>query len=99
MNRKKTEARFAVDLVADQIVTKRAALRAIENKLRVTDRQARAAVSSYIAEGWTEPGAGSINSPLCYVSSLDNRLADHADRRYDARRENGRLGGRPKKAT
>jgi hypothetical protein len=41
--------------------------------------------------------AGSINAPLCYVSSLDNRLADHADRRYDARRENGRLGGRPKK--
>jgi hypothetical protein len=73
-------------------ITKRDAQKVIEHKLGVTDRQARASVSSYMAEGWPEPAQrdalAALNAPLCVPSSLEARLMMQADRRHDARVEN-----------
>lgn len=85
-----------VELVGGTLISKRDAQRVLQAKLDVTDRQARASVSSYQSEGWCLPAAG-INGALAHVSSFENRALDHADRRADASVENGRLGGRPRR--
>jgi hypothetical protein len=87
-----------VDIDGTLMLTKRGLQRAIEWTLRVTDRQARAAVSSYIAEGWTEVQPRTrprINDGICEVSSAVARVTVHADRSEKARVENGQKGGRP----
>lgn len=64
----------------------------------VTDRQARAAISSYMWEGWTLPYyRGGLNEPLFAVNSFENRVLVHCDRTYESRVQNGRRGGRPPK--
>jgi hypothetical protein len=74
---------------------KRDASRLMRHKLRIKARQVRASISSYGAEDWAYHGA---NGTLFFgVSSLDNRMLDHVDRRVDSRKENGRKGGRPPK--
>jgi hypothetical protein len=67
----------------------------------VTDRQARAAVSSYVAEGWTDHHRGirpRINDGISRVSSAAHRVIVHAERACKARQQNGLLGGRPRSA-
>jgi hypothetical protein len=83
-----------VELIADALISKRDAQRVLQHKLGVTDRQARASVSSYRAEGWLLP-EGRLNDPLTDVRSFVPRVLDQADRRYDARVEN--LSGQPRK--
>lgn len=81
-------------------IKKRDLQRMIEAKVSVTDRQARAAVSSYVAERWTNhvPRARlGINEAVCVVSSAAHRVLIHADRADEARAENGTRGGRPSK--
>ena len=88
-----------LDIGGTLYICKRDAQHILERKLGITDRQARAAVSSYQAEKWTEADEGflRLNDPLCQVNSFESRVLEHADRRYDARVENGRKGGRPRK--
>jgi hypothetical protein len=66
----------------------------MQRKLGIKARQVRAAISSYSVEDWAYHGG---NGTLFGVSSLDNRMLDHVDRRVDSRKENGRKGGRPPK--
>jgi hypothetical protein len=82
-----------VELIGDMI-TRRDALRVLQHKLDITDRQARASVSSYYAQGWPEPRGG-INDALARVNSFECAVLDQADRRYEASIANGSLGGRP----
>lgn len=77
-------------------ITRRDTLRVLQHKLNITDRQARAAVSSYMWEGWPEPYRG-LNEPFSLVNSLENRVLVHCDRSYESRVANGRRGGRPPK--
>jgi hypothetical protein len=75
-------------------VDKNGARRLMERKLGIKARQTRAAISSYSVEEWAYHGA---NGTLFGVSSLENRMLEHVDRRDDSRFENGRKGGRPPK--
>jgi hypothetical protein len=68
----------------------------LERKLGIKPRQQRATVSSYSVEGWAYQGADGAR--FFGVSSLDNRMLEHVDRRVDSRIENGRKGGRPRRA-
>jgi hypothetical protein len=77
-------------------VDKKGAGRLMRRKLGIKARQVRAAISSYSVEDWAYHGA---NGTLFGVSSLDNRMIEHVDRRDDSRRENGGKGGRPAKPT
>lgn len=77
-------------------LSRRDALHVITHKVAVTDRQARAAVSSYTSEGWALPYRA-LNEPLFVVSSFEHRVLEHAKRRYDANAANGKKGGRPTK--
>jgi len=90
---------FTIDgkIVPDYMRVYGATLRRhIEVRLGVTDRQARACVSSWSSEGWMERDErGGWRS---VVTSVDNRCALQIDRRDEARRENGALGGRPVKS-
>ncbi len=80
-------------------ITKRDAQRVLKapTGLGLQPRQARAAISSYRAEGWDLPGAGRLDAPLFAVNSFENRVLEHRDQRSDSRAKNGRLGGRPRK--
>jgi hypothetical protein len=73
---------------------KRDAGRLMRHKLTIKARQIRASISSYGAELWAYHGP---DGTLFGVSSLDNRMSEHVDRRDDSRRENGQKGGRPRK--
>ena len=75
-------------------VDKNGARRLMQRKLGIKARQARAAVSSYRVEGWA-----ANSGTLFGVSSLENRMLEHVDRRVDSRILNGRKGGRPPKPT
>jgi hypothetical protein len=66
----------------------------------VTDRHARAAVTSYTAEGWTDCASATrlqIHDGFSKVSSAAWRILAHEGRANIARAENGLLGGRPRK--
>jgi hypothetical protein len=77
-------------------LSKRDAQRILIAKLGITDRRARATVSSYTSEGWALPFTR-LNEPRFAVNSFEARVLEHADRRYDSCVENGRKGGRPPK--
>jgi len=97
MKRKTGSQVFGVDVqIVNGTITKRDAQHVLERVLGITDRQARAAVASYRAEGWCEPPTA-INAPLAVVSSFEQRLAAHALRRAQASAGNGHHGGRPRK--
>ncbi len=82
----------SVELV-NGTIRKRDAQRVIQRKLKVTDRQARAAVSSYRAEGWTllpPREAASCNDALADVNSFTNRVLEHVDNRQRFKVDNPR---------
>jgi hypothetical protein len=86
------------ELVNGSYITKRDAQRVIMEKLGVSKRQARAAVSSYSSEGWMERQSAEryrINDGIARVESFINRVCEHAVRSYSASVENGKYGGRP----
>lgn len=86
-------------------ITKRDAKRVLavavapKGRQELGERQVRAAISSYMAEGWALPGAGRLNAPLFAVNSFENRVLEHRDRWWDSREENGRPGRWPRKPT
>ncbi len=72
--------------------------RLLQEKCDINERQARASVSSYFSQGWLG------DSPLTPQSRVDVNSAWAAaeakiDRRYDARSENGKKGGRGNRRT
>lgn len=92
---------FRVDFeLVNGSIRKRDLQRVAQWKLDVTDRQARALVSSYwarIADHALSLERAGINGLVAKVSSAAHELLALADRRDDARRENGACGGRPTK--
>jgi hypothetical protein len=76
-------------------VARRDAPAVLQRALGIGYRQAHAAVSSYGLEEWTAPNSG-LGSPFSLVSSLQERVRVHRERREESRRENGALGGRPR---
>ena len=77
-------------------ITRRDTLRVLQHSLDITDRQARAALSSYTWEGWPLSYRG-LNEPFAMVNLLEERVRVHRKRTHESRVENGWRGGRPPK--
>jgi hypothetical protein len=78
-------------------LTKREVLHLLQDELDITDRQARAIVSSYRSEGWMlETYTGGLNEPIFEAGSLEVRVRRHLEARDASRVQNGKLGGRPR---
>lgn len=90
----------AVDLhpVGGVALTRRGVLHVLQDVLDIGDRQARAAVSSYMSEGWAlRTYNGGLNELIFEVGSLEVRARTHLERRDESKGVNGRRGGRPRK--
>jgi hypothetical protein len=86
---------FSVERIGDQVLAGRGLRQFVEVQLDIGDRQARASISSWSVEGWMVRDEN--GRPAAAANSVDYRCALQFAARYDSRRENGRLGGRPKK--
>jgi hypothetical protein len=76
-----------VDIHGTLMLTRRGMRDLVQVTLEVTDRQARASVTSYMAEQWPVAGSGCrINDPFCAVTSGEARVLQQEGRRDELRK-------------
>lgn len=90
-----------VETINGTMITKKGLQDLIRHKLGVQPRQARAAVNSYVSEGWAqEAGTGTrlrLHDPVCDVDSAAARVLQHIDDAWQSRITNGKAGWPPRK--
>ena len=87
-------SRIGDTIVDERLLSGPELTRKVSERLGVMGRQARASVSSWSVEGWTERDAEGRVAAM--PTSVDNRCADQIDARDETRRANGKRGGRPR---